>query len=125
MAAYDRGQRPEPSDQTAAFVAAFVAFGAGAAADRGPAIHEPIVVADLCGKQRAFRPILPNYFGLTPPDSCDNLGPRVADFEPRKTGTFHIPYCFSSLLVVNTAGATQVEVAVVDSPKALPEENND
>ena len=29
------------------------------------------------------------------------------------------------LLVVNAAGATQVEVAVVDSPKALTEENND
>jgi membrane-bound lytic murein transglycosylase D len=32
----------------------------------------------------------------------------VADFKARKTGTFHIPYCFSSLLVVNAAGATQV-----------------
>jgi len=82
-------------------------------------------IVDLAGKQRAFRPILLNYFGLTPPDSCDNLGPRWPNFKPLKTGTFHIPYGFSSLLVVNAAGATQVEVAVVDSPKALPEENND
>jgi hypothetical protein len=106
-------------------VAAFVTVGAGAAVDRGAALHERVGIADLCGKQRAFGPILPNYFGLTPLDSCDNLGLRVADFKPRKTGTFHIPYCYSSLLVVNAAGATQVEVAVVDSPKALPEENND
>jgi hypothetical protein len=40
----------------------------------------------------------------------------------RKIGNFPR---FRTVLVVNAAGATQVEVAVVDSPKALPEENND
>jgi hypothetical protein len=106
-------------------VGGFVDVSAGPAVDRSAALHELVEIQDLCGKQRAFRAILLNYFGLTPPDSCDNLGVRVVDFEPRKPELFHIPYCFSSLLVVNAAGATQVEVAVVDSPKALPEENND
>jgi hypothetical protein len=58
-------------------------------------------------------------FSLTPPGACDSLalpgfGQEIGNF-PR----------FRTVLVVNAAGATQVEVAVVDSPKALPEENND
>jgi len=88
LAAYDGGQRPEPNDQKVAFVAAFVVVGAGAAIDRGAALHERVGIADLCGKQGAFRPILLNYFGLTPPDSCDNLGPQVADFQATKNRNF-------------------------------------
>ena len=88
MAAYDRGQRPEPNDQTGAFVAAFVAVGAGAAVDRSAALHKHVGVLDLVGKQRAFRPILQNYFGLTPPDSCDNLGPRWPKFQATKNRNF-------------------------------------
>jgi hypothetical protein len=42
-------------------------------------------------------------------------------FEPQNAEFFHIPY----VLLVNAAGATQVEVAVVDSPRVIPEENND
>ena len=42
-------------------------------------------------------------------------------FEPQNAELFHIPH----VLLVNAAGATQVEVAVVDSPRAIPEENND
>ena len=58
-------------------------------------------------------------FGLTAPASCDSLplpglGQEIGNFSR-----------FRTVLVVNAAGATQVEVAVVDSPKALPEENND
>jgi hypothetical protein len=59
---------------------------------------------------------------LTPLDSCDNLRAQVADFGPQNSELFHVPHCFSS----ECRSATQkVEVAVVDSPKALPEENND
>ena len=91
-------------------MAGFVAVGAGAAADRGAAFHELVGISDLRGKQRAFRPILLNHFRLTPPDSCDNLGLRAVDFKPRKLELFHIPHCFSCLvLVVNAAGATQVK----------------
>ena len=50
MATYERRQRPEPNDQTGAFVAAFVAVGAGAAVDCGAALHERLGIADLCGK---------------------------------------------------------------------------
>ncbi len=58
---------------------------------------------------------------LTPPDSCDNLRAHVADFGPQNSELFHVPHCFSS----ECRSATHGEVAVVDSPKALPEENND
>lgn len=105
--AYDKERRKRTDGKTRTLVAGFVAVSAGAAVDRGAAVHELLETRDLCGKQRAFRLILVNSFGLTPPDSCDNLGVRVPDFEPRKPELFHIPYCFSSLLVVNTAGATQ------------------
>jgi len=80
-------------------VAGFVAVGAGAAFDRSAPFHEPVKIEDLSGKQRAFRPILLITSGLTPLGSCDNLGPRVADFEPRNPELFHIPYCFSSLVI--------------------------
>jgi hypothetical protein len=55
--------------------------------------------------------------GLTPSDSCGSLA--LPGFG-RENGNF---FRFRTVLVVNAAGATQV--AVVDSPKALPEENND
>jgi hypothetical protein len=42
-------------------------------------------------------------------------------FEPQIAELSRIPY----VLLVNAAGATQVEVAVVDSPRVIPEENND
>jgi len=51
---------------------------------------------------------------LTPPGTCDSLRlPGVG----QEIGNFSR---FRTVLVVNAAGATQVEVAVVDSPKALP-----
>ena len=58
-------------------------------------------------------------FSLTPPGTYDSLplpgfGQEIGNFSR-----------FRTVLVVNAAGATQVEVAVVDSPRAIPEENND
>ena len=53
-------------------------------------------------------------FGLTPPSSYDSL--PLPGFD-QEIGNFSR---FRTVLVVNAAGATQVEVAVVDSPKALP-----
>jgi hypothetical protein len=59
---------------------------------------------------------------LTPPGSCGNLATRVAVFEPQNPELSHVPYCFSS----ECRSATQtVEVAVVDSPDVITEENND
>ena len=58
-------------------------------------------------------------FGLTPPGTCDSLRlPGVG----QEIGNFSR---FRTVLVVNAAGATQVEVAVVDSSRVIPEENND
>ena len=60
--------------------------------------------------------------GLTPLCSCANLAALVAGFEPQNPELFHVPYCFSS----EYRSATQtVEVAVVDSPEVIPEENSD
>ena len=47
-------------------------------------------------------------------------GPMILGHEKRNFSTFRI-VC----KLVNAAGATLVIVAVVDSPEALPEENND
>jgi len=56
------------------------------------ALHERVGIVDLAGKQRAFRPILLNYFGLTPPDSCDNLGLvwPISSHEKRELSTFRM-----------------------------------
>ena len=63
-------------------------------------------------------------FNLTLPDRYVNLawrrGSVILSHEKRNFSTFR-----SVFKLVNTAGATLVTVAVVDSPKALPEENND
>ena len=55
-----------------------------------------------------------NNLGLTPQSACDSL--RLPGFG-QEIGNFSR---FRTVLVVNAAGATQVKVAVVDSPKALP-----
>ena len=61
---------------------------------------------------------------MTLPDRYVNLAFRRGQkIKAAKNGNFST---FRTVLkLVNTAGATLVIVAVVDSPKALPEENND
>jgi hypothetical protein len=61
---------------------------------------------------------------LTPPNSCDNLGlgrdPSIWVAENRNFFTFR-----TVLVSEYRRRDSKVIVAVVDSPRALPEENND
>jgi len=51
--AYDKERRKRTDRETGALVGGFVAVSAGAAVDRGAALHELVEIHDLCGKQRA------------------------------------------------------------------------
>ena len=71
-----------------------------------------------------FEPVFAGQINLTPHDRYVNLafrgGRKILSHEKRNFSTFRIVF-----KLVNAAGATLVIVAVVDSPEALPEENND
>ena len=72
----------------------------------------------------SFEPVFAGQINLTPHDRYVNLtfrrGSMIFEPEKRNFSTFRIVF-----KLVNAAGATLVIVAVVDSPEALPEENDD
>ena len=99
-------------------MARFVALDFDATGNRGRTFDKPLgrefpeVIEDFARFCPA--PAMDCDFSLTPPGTYDSLrlpgiGQEIGNFSR-----------FRTVLVVNAAGATQVEVAVVDSPKALP-----
>jgi len=99
-------------------LAPFVALDSDATGNRGRTLDEPLgrefpkLLGILGGSAQA--PVMDCDFSLTAPGTYDSLRLPGIDQEIGNFSRFH------TVLVVNAAGATQVEVAVVDSPKALP-----